>query len=409
MNTSLQISRQFDSISLEDVRKLYEQMEKERILSKYNFPTKPSSDGYYHLWIKDRNGRRQIKSKNLDNLKEKVISFEKGINGNIRKTFADVFEILLQQKFDYVKDPNKKLSVNNSIKRQRQYYNRYFKDTEFEKLYVDQISKQDIEEICYETLKHLDLRKKAFLEMRGIIKQVLKLSYEQYWIIDNPYLRIDFSKYNDMLIQSTPVSKRVHTDSELDKMIEYLHKYQSKKPQYIPAYALELQILAGLRRGEVPPIEWSDVTDDFIKINKEQLLVNGSNVIVPHTKTYTDRSFPITSEIRDLLARLKRIDETYYHNSIYLFPNSTGVISNQVVYPFYVRMCKNLGINITKDMIKGPHSFRRNGITKFSNSPGGNIMMASVLYGNSPKCASSHYYSGINMDTARSILEGNQR
>ena len=386
-------------------------MEKEQVLSKYNFPTKPSSDGYYHVWVKDRNNRKQFKSKNIDNLKEKVFSFEKGINGNVRKTFADVFEILLQQKQDYVKDPNKKLSVSNTLKRQRQYYDRYFKDTEFEKLYVDQISKQDIEELCYETLKRLDLKKKAFLELRGIIKQVMKLSYEQYWIIDNPYSRIDFSKYNDMLIEPVQISKRIHSDSELDLMIDYLHKYQSKKPNYMPAYALELQILAGLRRGEVPPIEWNDISNNCISINKEQILVNGKNIVVPHTKTYTDRAFPITSEIRDFLFRLRNIIDTYYPGSEYLFPANTdsGVISNQTVYPFYVRMCKNLGINISKEFVKGPHSFRRNGITKVSNSPGGNIIIASVLYGNSPKCASSHYYSGINMDIARSILEGNQR
>ena len=403
-----------DSLTLEDVRKLYEAMERDQILSKYNFPTKPSSDGYYHVWIKDptkKSGRKQLKAKDIDKLKEKVYASQK-------KTFEDVFRIMLDERFKFVKDPDKLLSVNNSVLHLQQAYHRFFSGTSFEKIYVDQIGKQDIEQICYHNLSRFNLRKKAFLELRGIIKQVLQLAYEQYWIVDNPYFRVDFHKYNDMLIQSTPISKRVHTDEDLGRMIEYLHKYQQKKPNYMPAYALELQILAGLRRGEIPPLRWTDVTDSCLRINKEQILVRASDrndrsyhKIVDHTKTYVDRAFPMTTELREFFDRLKSVNDKYYPENINCFPNpnsETGVISNCVVYPFYMRMCNNLGIEICKDFIKGPHSFRRNGITKVSNSPGGNIMIASILYGNSPQSASSHYYSGIDLETAKRLLEGNQ-
>lgn len=409
-----------DTLTLEDVRRLYETMERDELLSKYNFPTKPSSDGYYHIWIKDptkKSGRKQLKAKDIDKLKDKVYANEKGIHEKARKTFEDVFKIMLDEKFKYVKDPDRLLSVNNSVLHLQQAYHRFFSGTSFEKLYVDEIGKTNIEEVCYQNLSRFNLRKKAFLELRGIIKQVLQLAYEQYWITDNPYFRVDFHKYNDMLIQSTPISKRVHSEEDLRRMIEYLHKYQKRKPKYMPAYALELQIIAGLRRGEIPPIRWTDVTDTYLSINKEQILVRASdrndkgyNKIVDHTKTYVDRAFPMTNELRDFFRRLKAANSIFYPENINCFPNpdsETGVISNSVVYPFYVRMCNNLGIEICKDFIKGPHSFRRNGITKVSNTPGGNIMIASVLYGNSPQSASSHYYSGIDMETARRIIEGN--
>ena len=69
------------------------------------------------------------------------------------------------------------------------------------------------------------------------------------------------------------------------------------------------------------------------------------------------------------------------------------------------RMCRNLGIQISRDKMKGPHSFRRNGITKVCNLAGGNIVLASMLYGNSPECASRNYYTGLDLVTARQLLE----
>lgn len=83
-----------DNLSCEDARKMYEMIEKEEIIKSYTFPTKPSSDGYYHIYVKDsstKSGRRQIKSKTIDGLKEKVYQYEKGIKGTVRKTFRDVF------------------------------------------------------------------------------------------------------------------------------------------------------------------------------------------------------------------------------------------------------------------------------------------------------------------------------
>lgn len=391
----------------EDVRKLY-------LLTKldeeYKFPKKPSSDGYYHIWVKDdtkKSGRRAIKAKTLDELKEKVIFKKKGI------TFKEVFNLTQNNKLKYIKDKEKILSANNTINVNNSNYKRYFADTDFEKLAVKDITKKDIEEICLYNLRRYQMSSKAFLNMRGIIKAVLTFSFEEYYILDNIYERVNFKKFEAMLIKPVSVTVRIHSDEEIRRMINYIHNYQERKPLYIPAYALELQILMGLRRGEVPPIEWNDILDDSIRINKEQLVVkrdNGEgfyNIVVSHTKTYVDRYFPLTDDISEFIDRLSQITG----NSKYLFPNDanpTGIISNAAPYKFYQRMCKNLGIELTRDVIKGPHSFRRIGITKVTNSPKGNIEMASILYGNSVYSATRNYYTGIDMNTAKDILNGNQ-
>lgn len=399
------------NVSLEDLRKLYIKMEKEQILSSYTFPAKPSSDGYFHVYVSTADGRKQIKARNLEKLKEKVYEYEKGINGATRKTFKDAFENVQQEKLVYVKDVEKLVSVNNTICTARSNYKRFFDGTEFETMFIDEISKADIEKLCFDILKKQELKKKAFMNLRNILSSVFKLAYEQYWILDNPYSRINFKKYNDMLARDTALHMRVHSSEDVDRMLDFLHKKQEDTPQYIPAYALELQIIMGLRRGEIAPLRWSDVKKHSIRICREQITdkENKTLVIVSHTKTYKDREFPLTTTVSEFIGRLKIVHDEFYPASPYLFPDDSqknGVINNRVVYRLYKRMCGKLGIEISREFTKGPHSFRRNGITRVCNASGGNIYLASVLYGNSPQSASKHYYTGINLSEAKALLEG---
>ncbi len=390
-------------------------MEKEKLISAYTFPQKTSSDGYYHIAVADsskKTGRKHIKAKTLDELKEKVYQFERGINGKTKKTFQDVFEIVQDEKLKYCKNPEKRLSVQNTISRNRSEYRRFFEGTEFERKYVSDISKKDIENIILANLQRLDLKKKGFASMKSILKSVFDLAYNEYWIEDNPYTRVDTKKYRDLLVADTPVSERVHSDSEVKKMLDYIHKQQSEKPSYIVPFALEFQMTCGLRRGEVAPFAWNNVFDDHILISREQVTVKAhDNIkehfeIVEHTKTYKDRVYPMTEDLKEFLDRLRFIHMKNNWNSEFLFPADTenGCINNVVVYRFYHRMCNKLSIKIDPNFIKGTHAFRRNCITDVINKTNGNVIMASRLFGNSPDVATKNYYTGLNLDEAREVL-----
>ena len=406
-----------DKMSPEDMRKMLFKMEREILLQSYTFPTTTSSDGYYHLWLSDSStetGRRQIKAKTIDRLKDKAYAHAKSIDGAGAKTFHDLFDIVQDEKLKYIKNPEKILSVKNTITRNRSEYSRFFSGTAFEQKYVIEITKKDIEDITLYNLKRYDLTKKGFLSFRGILKSILRYAFEEYLTPDNIYERVNFKKYDDMLISSIPTSERVHSDSEIDRILDAIHQKQAKSPTYLPAYALELQIVVALRRGEVPPLMWKDTENGYISINKEQLTIKKSAdnpkehfEIVNHTKTWKDRRFPITEEIQELLDRIKAAQRLSGLDSEFLFPaqTDTGVITNNTVYNLYRRICKALDIPISRECMKGPHSFRRNAITKTVNKSGGNMLMASKLYGNTPDVAENNYYTGLDLEEARQILE----
>ena len=245
-------------------RELYRISMEQKLLEKYTFPKKPSSDGYYHCAIKDpsrRNGYRHVKSRTPEGLRDKVLQFERGELGESRKTFRDAYTILQQKTGDLVKCSERRLSVTNSISRHWQTYDRFFTGTDFEKLYVDEITELDIEAVCRMNLERYDLRKRAWQSMRTVVKQVMDLAFHRRWIQENTYLRCDFAQFRDMVLPDVPIARRAYSPEEMEKIMAFIAEKQRKSPSYLPAYALEMQILLGLRRGEVPPLRWSDVHD----------------------------------------------------------------------------------------------------------------------------------------------------
>ena len=219
-------------------------------------------------------------------------------------------------------------------------------------------------------------------------------------------------KFNDMVAKEVEIDKRVHSDAEEKLILDEIHRHQRRKPYYIPAYALEMQILTGTRRGEIPPLRKTDVHEKYIEFSREQITVKkfGDRLeyfeIVDHTKTYRNRYFPCSDILREFLERLSAVHEKYYPDSIYLFPadNDNGVITNNTVYGYYRRICNKLGIKLCRDEIKGTHSFRRNAITDVVNASGGNLVLAAKLFGNSPAVACKNYYTGINESDALAAL-----
>lgn len=398
-------------MTLEEARKLYEKAMKEEILSKYSFPTKPSSDGYFHIYVKDetkKSGRRQLKDKDLDKLREKVYEYEATYILSKRLTFKDVFNLVQSDKIKYVKDPEKLLSVNNSLRRTQNEYNRYFRDTKFENMYVDEITEININNIIFFILKNNKINNKAFLFFKSILNSTFTYAYKHRLIDENPYLRVDFAIYKGMIEKPTPIERRVHSEEDLERMLDYLHSYEAHYPDLMSSYALELQIKMGLRRGEVPPLTWDDVKDDYVLIHREQIIVLKSDQnkkqvcqIVDHTKTWKDRKYPLTREVKELLDRIKALGK----DSDYIFPAKSGKpIHNNSIYHLYYKMCKDLCITLSYEERKGPHSYRRNAITNVANKTG-DILLASKLFGNSPKVADSNYYTGIDISYVKEVLD----
>ena len=138
-----------DRITSEDVLKLYMQIQKEETLTKYKLPEHPSSDGYFHTAVRDRSrksGQRQFKAKTITELKDKIYAWEQRRSQTLAPshTFRDVFEAVINEKLTLVKDPQKRISVQNTVGRMRSEYKRFFSETAFESKSIHLLTKRDI-------------------------------------------------------------------------------------------------------------------------------------------------------------------------------------------------------------------------------------------------------------------------
>ena len=105
--------------------------------------------------------------------------------------------------------------------------------------------------------------------LRGILKTVFDYAFSEYLIEDSVFLRVDFKRLINMLVEDVPTSKKAHTAEEVALI---LHEKQRVCPKYSSCWALEMQILMGMRRGEIPPLRWGiDVTEKHVCIRREQL------------------------------------------------------------------------------------------------------------------------------------------
>lgn len=376
MNELLLEMLKYDNLTSLDAREICKMIEKKEILSKYTFPAKASKDGYFRIYVNDssyKSGRKQIAAKSLEELKDKVYQHKCGITDASSKSFKYIFELTQKEKLKYVKDKEKKLSLTNTIERIQRDYNRFFAGTDFEKMKIYEITNKDSE----------------------------------YLIKDNPYDRVNFKKFKDMFIKNVPIEDRMHSDEELFRMIDELHCKQQERPKYSSYWAMEFQILTGTRRGEIPPLTWEHIKEQYLIIEQSQITTGNTMHIVSHTKNYVKRRFPITDELNDFLKRLKERNEVYFPNSNFLFPanNELGTISNRAVYDVYVKLCKKLDIPRIKGIIRGPHSFRRNIITFITNATNGNIQMAASLCGNHTEVAQKNYYTGPDLESSKNILD----
>lgn len=366
---------------------------------------KLSTDGYYHSWVKDvtkRSGRRQVKAKTLEELEQKT-------NGRATGdlTFEHVYRMSQEDQIRYVKDPDRRPSVQNTIRRHNSDYKRYFAGTKFERKKIDTITDQDVKDHCFYVLSNNDLRRRAFNNFLAILRATFIFALDERYIDVNPLNTINFSspRFTNMFVMDSNIEDRIYSDMELYRMKLYLHSKQHEFPDRISFYALEYQLLMGERRGEVAPSKWADIKEEkgirYIEIRRE-VLERGHGRIVEHTKTCMNRRVPVFDEVDEFLVRLKAFHDENSISSEFLFPSKrskSGCIDLTTTYKVFHEMCREIDISLSSDLPKGTHAYRRNFAKRV-----GNAELASKLLGNNEKVLRKNYYDGVDLGQALHTL-----
>lgn len=268
---------------------------------------KKTSDGRYRSKVYLGNGKyKYLSASSNKELAEKVNEIKlllgKGldISAAERDTFGDWSKRLLQKK---------KLSISKS---RYDIYTYRIRDLQkFQNVPISQIRTADIQDIIYEMAAQ-GYSHSVLSDVKNTARQIFALAITNRVLDFNPADALDIPKC------AKPEERRALTEQEQDWITA---------PSACRAHrAAMIMLYAGLRRGEVIPLLWSDVDleNNAITVNKAVEMIDGKSVLKDSTKTEAGmRTVYIPQILSDFLKKEDR------QNNMLVCPSAKGAMMSE--------------------------------------------------------------------------------
>lgn len=205
------------------------------------------------------------------------------------------------------------------------------------------------------------------------------------------------------LEKERPDDERVISCDTLRILDDAARKDHERKEDYMPPFAYELSALTGMRCGELGGLVWKNVDFDggVIHIVQSQKFNEATRqYYTADTKNHKHRQIPITDEIRDVLDRIRLIQEKYGKTEDYVFSNGAAACTNRQISDYLQN--KRQQYKIVQPV--SIHAARRTLNSKMAAQGVPTFTRASLL-GHIPRVNENNYtYDMISMDQKRKIV-----
>ena len=309
--------------------------------------------------------KKRTSQKAIENL---VIEYWQNQEEYREYTFNDVYFMWRQVQDQLVED--------NSVAKYESDYNRFFLDSEFAQQNIKDITEDTIKIFMCKTIKRLELGKETARKLYGYVNNTIKCARKNQLIDGNPTEFLESKQFYRYCVEKfKPVSKKVILDDDMKALRERFRQDHEKHPNYIPTYAVELASLTGMRVGELSALRWEYITDKYIIIDESEKSNRKKNEFyVSKTKNKMTRFFPLTDEIRDLLERVRAVEEEYGYLCEWVFANENGRIHAKTISSCSQTKCRQLKIDA-----KGIHAYRKTINSKMRCNGVSSTVAASIL------------------------------
>ena len=222
-------------------------------------------------------------------------------------------------------------------------------------------------------------------------------------ITDNPVEFLEPKDFTRHCIEKEiPDNDKYYTDTELTIILKALHEYYEEHSLYMPPYAIELAMYTGMRVSELSTLRWSDIDDICININKSAKHNRLKNeYFIGKTKTKKSRVYPVDDQIKNLLARIKRVQEEYGILCEWIFTDGKGGYTHaRNITDCMTRLCRENKLNgggITKLRKTASSDLQAKGTPK--------SIVASML-GHTTEVNQKYYtYDTSNLDEKQKVVQ----
>lgn len=403
-NNDLELLKYIAENGIIDLTYVQEQLEMEKraeILKshRYSIWYSEKEDAWYtHLPDDSKpNNRRKIKRKKKNDLERAVYDYYMSLhNDDIENAGIDLLSIE-KLFYEFMQHKAKEVS-SGTVKRMMIDWNRFYKPKkEFISIRVQNLTKINIDDFFNSVLGENSLKKKAFYNMCGILKQMLEYAADAEYIEKNPYrIRVNRKKFASS--SKKPSDKEVYQSDEKNLLINEMERRLKNNPSNTAPLAVLLDFELGVRKGEILAISRSDIADGRIHIHRQVVedydtgsLDNIKRIgfrIADYTKSEDgDRWLPLTQKAMEIISRIEAANKEYgYGYKDFLFVKRGSCLSPDAVDAQIKSGCEHIGIPV-----KTMHKIRKTYASTLLHN-GVNISIVKDMLGHADESTTLKHY-----------------
>ncbi len=405
-----------DMIDLAYVQEQVEMKKREEILKRHQYSIwhNDKEDVWYSYLPDDSksNNRKKIKRKRKRDLEEAIYDYYLSVQNESEKTVKPKDLSVESMFYEFMKHKTNEVN-SGTVKRMMADWTRFYEpEKEFIAISVQNLTKIDVDDFFNAVLGKHNLKKKAFYNMCGILKQTLEYVVDAEYIEKNPY-RIKVNKKKFASSSKKPSDKEVYQAGEKDLLMDEMERRLKNNPSNTAPLAVMLDFELGTRKGEILAICKSDIIDNRIHIHRQLVeefdTSNLNNMkskgfqVVDYTKSEDgDRWLPLTEQAKRIIKRIEAINEEYGHQyKDFLFVRDGRCLTPDAVDTQIKRGCEYIGIPV-----KTMHKIRKTYASTLLHN-GVNLSIVKDMLGHADESTTlKHYIYNIedNTETDNKVL-----
>lgn len=397
-----------DMIDLSYVQEQIEMKKREEILKRHQYSIWHSDkEDVWYSYLPDiskPNSRKKIKRKRKRDLEDVIydhyVSMQNEHEDMEKKDYSikSIFFEFMRHKANEV--------GSGTIKRMMADWSRFYEpEQKFIAMSIRNLTKINIDDFFNAVLERHDLKKKAFYNMCGILKQTLEYAVDAEYIEKNPY-RVKINKKKFVSSCKKPSEKEVFQADEKERLLDEMERRLQNNPSNTAPLAVMLDFELGTRKGEILAICKSDIVGNRIHIHR-QLVEEFDTSDLNHMKSkgfhvvdYTksedgDRWLPLTARAKEIIQRIEGINEEYGHQyKGFLFVKGGRCLTPDAVDTQIKRGCEYIGIPV-----KTMHKIRKTYASTLLHN-GVNLSIVKDMLGHADESTTlKHYIYNIENST----------
>lgn len=292
--------------------------------------TPPKTEGgRWQTYVKDttkKSGRKEVKAPTEEAIYEAL-----SVYYLIGDTFSEVYNSWLE----YIRGYGKS---GGTIQRHEQRYKKYFENSKIVSMSVRNINLLTLEAECNRIVTDFNLSYHEWQQAKAILLGTFKYAVKKGLIVENPMERIEIG-VRFRQVSKKPSETQVYQTDEFNDLMAYLGaKYTETEDDSF--LAIKLGLMTGVRVGELAALQFGDVEGKKLHIVREEVRrktkVNGkwisACVVVPHTKTNTDRFVTLLPKALDVIKRLQEKHPDHKDTDFLFTRNGERLRERQLAY-----------------------------------------------------------------------------